>query len=226
MHILILGGSGRVGSLVVTEALSRSHTVTALIRDTKSLAPQPGLTIIQGTPLSLPDIETAFRATPSPPTGVIVALNSQRTSDNPFAASIAPPKLMLDSTANVVTAMRKFDCKRIVSLSAYGVGSSNGTVFWPVRMMMNYSNMKIAYQDHEMVESLMKSGGKEEGIRWTGVKPAMLTEGVKKDVKVFGEKGEGAGVMPSISKSSVANWLVDCVEGDEEWVGRTPVIAN
>lgn len=226
MQLLIIGASGRVGSLVVKEALGRSHTVTVLVRDTTSFDPQPGLTVVRGTPLSLPDIESAFRATSSPPTGVIVTLSSLRTSDSPFATCVSPPTLMADSTANIVAAMHQFKCERLVSLSAYGVGTSNKRVFLPLRMMMNHTNLKVAYKDHEMVESFMMTEGKKGGIRWTGVKPGMLTEGEKKAVKAFGERGEGAGVFSSISKSSVASWLVDCVEGGDNWIGKTPVIAN
>ena len=63
MHIFLVGGSGRTGSLVTDEALSRGHlstdlslsvltflghTVTALVRDPTKVPSKAGLTTIQG----------------------------------------------------------------------------------------------------------------------------------------------------------------------------------
>lgn len=44
MRIAILGATGRVGSRIVDEALRRGHTVTAIARQTATLADRPGLT--------------------------------------------------------------------------------------------------------------------------------------------------------------------------------------
>ncbi len=43
MRIAILGATGRVGSRIVDEALRRGHTVTAIARQTATLADRPGL---------------------------------------------------------------------------------------------------------------------------------------------------------------------------------------
>ena len=73
MHILLFGATGRVGRLVVDEALSRGeyfsflserdsdsqstitgHTVTALVRNPDALQCRDGLMIIKGIPVKLP----------------------------------------------------------------------------------------------------------------------------------------------------------------------------
>lgn len=48
MHITLYGATGRTGSRVLTEALQRGHTVTAVLRDPTTLQPAPGLTVTQG----------------------------------------------------------------------------------------------------------------------------------------------------------------------------------
>ncbi len=63
MHIFLIGGSGRTGSLVIDEALSRGHlsidlslsvltflghTITALVRDPTKLPSKAGLTTLKG----------------------------------------------------------------------------------------------------------------------------------------------------------------------------------
>ncbi len=46
MTIALIGASGYVGSAILHEALWRGHHVTAVVRNTAKLVPQPGLTAI------------------------------------------------------------------------------------------------------------------------------------------------------------------------------------
>ncbi|MGQ3054842.1 MAG: NAD(P)-dependent oxidoreductase [Roseateles sp.] len=46
MKIALIGGTGFVGSAVLTELLQRGHQVTAVVRDVAKLAPQAGLTAL------------------------------------------------------------------------------------------------------------------------------------------------------------------------------------
>ena len=48
MSIALLGVSGRVGSRLLAELLSRGHSVTGIARDTTSLARRPGLVLKTG----------------------------------------------------------------------------------------------------------------------------------------------------------------------------------
>ena len=43
MKIALIGATGFVGTAVLAELLQRDHQVTALVRDTRKLAPRPGL---------------------------------------------------------------------------------------------------------------------------------------------------------------------------------------
>jgi uncharacterized protein len=46
MKLALIGASGYVGSRVLTDALSRGHEVTGIVRNTARLTPQPGLTAV------------------------------------------------------------------------------------------------------------------------------------------------------------------------------------
>jgi putative NADH-flavin reductase len=48
MHIALIGASGRVGSHLLTELLSRGHRVTGIVRDPAKLASRPGLVLQAG----------------------------------------------------------------------------------------------------------------------------------------------------------------------------------
>jgi putative NADH-flavin reductase len=222
MHLLILGGSGNTGKLIIEEALARHYTATALVRNPDSIAPTTGLTIIQGTPLSTQDLERAFEA--KKVDAVIVALASLRTSGSPFSKPTSSPTLMYDAHVALVTVAAKFDVKRIVTMQALGVGSSKANVFFLMRAVINHSNMNVGFKDHEAVFDLMRG---QENVEWTGPRPVMLADGEKKDVKTWGDDGKGSGVMPSITRMSVAAFLVGCVEeSGKKWIGKMPVISN
>jgi len=82
--------------------------------------------------------------------------------------------------------------------------------------------MAAHFGDHEAVESRFRT---EKGIDWVLVRATRLTEGEQKAVREFGDDGARAGFFASVSRSSVAKFLVDVVEG-EKWNGSTPVIGN
>lgn len=48
MHIALYGATGKSGSRILTELLSRGHQVTAIVRNPAKLSAQPGLTVVEG----------------------------------------------------------------------------------------------------------------------------------------------------------------------------------
>lgn len=229
MHILILGGSGTTGRIVITEVLSRNHTLTALLRTPSAIPSLPGLTTTPGTPLSRPDLLAAFAA--HPVDAVIIALASQRASRSPFSASTSSPTLMLDAHTAFVAVIAELELEgkmkkrpRVVTMQAFGVGSSKVWLWAPMRMVMEWSPMRVGNRDHEAVEGFMRA---QKEVEWIGVRACMLVEGEKREVKVWGKTGKGSGWVPRVTRRSVAGFLVDCVEDEgREWVGKTPVVSN
>ena len=224
MGILLIGASGRTGKLVIDEVLSRGQSVTALVRSTSSLSSRSGLTVVQGTPTNASDIERAIASTPPADriTSIIVTLNAVRASDSPFAKSISPPRLLADSHANLVAAMQNYpEIRKIVTMSAWGVAESIRETPWLFRLLIRKSNMAVQFEDHDMTDREMK----ESGVNFVLVRPVRLAEGEKKAVKVHGNTGKGLGLMASISRKSVAGFLVDCAQV-ANWDRRTPVVSE
>jgi putative NADH-flavin reductase len=48
MKIAIIGATGFIGKVILSEALARGHKVTAIVRHAEKLTPQPNLTIVEG----------------------------------------------------------------------------------------------------------------------------------------------------------------------------------
>jgi NAD(P)H-binding len=194
--------------------------VTALVRNVASLEARDGLTVLQGTPLIRSDIEKTFTNLETPQ-AVIVTLNATRETDSPFAKPIAPPRFMADSVANVREIMKIHGTRKIVIMSAYGVGDSFPHLNFLMRPVIRHTNMSAQFQDHDLVDAETK----QSEMKWVLVRPAMLKGEVASPVKVIGNTGKGGSFMPSISRASVAGFLVDAVE-KSTWDSSTPVICN
>lgn len=135
--------------------------------------------------------------------------------------------MMRDTHRIVIKAMRGLGVRRLITISAFGVGKSRDNVWWPLRLVLFSGGMKIGMEDHDAVEKLVREEGEKGGLEWTLVKPVMLGEGPKREeVVVFGEDGRGTGCVEKVGRETVAGFVVErCLEGSE-WVGGTPVIGE
>jgi hypothetical protein len=218
----MIGGSGRTGKLVINELVQRGHTVTALVRNATSLDARSGLKVVTGTPMEISDISKAIRAVDGElPSAVIVTLNAPRESDSPFAKPLAPPRFMADCNANVVSVMKEFAIPKLVVMQAFGVGESWTNMHCALRLLMSKSNMSYQYEDHNLVDEEVRASS----VIHVLVRPARLVEGKAEAVKEWKDDGKGIGMMASISRQSVARWLVDAAVSSE-WDNNCPVISN
>ncbi|KAJ4349143.1 hypothetical protein N0V95_004838 [Ascochyta clinopodiicola] len=220
-RVLVIGGSGRTGKLAIEELLLRDHEVTALVRKPEAMQAEikAGLKTVTGTPLNPDDVRNAFNE--SKPEVVIVTLSAPRAGDSPFAAVVAPPRLMADSTANVVAVMKEFSTPKIVIMQAFGVAESWVNMNCVMQLLMKKSNMIYQYDDHNLVAKETKASGE----KYIMVRPSRLVEGEAKDIKEYPDHGRGVPALAAITRTSVAKFLVDAAE-QGKWDNTAPVIAN
>ena len=228
MHVLIFGGTGRTGSFAVSETLKRGHTVTVLARNKPAENDRlSDLTYIQGSPLNVSDIRSAFQhmdRNGSTPDTVIVTLSSLRSSDSPFAAPIGPKNFMVDANKNILSVMEDLGLItkiKIVVMQAFGTAESWNNMHWTLRLLMSKSNMIYAYKEHDEVSKMVE----KSGAKFVLARPVRLVEGKEQNVKIWNENGKGVPLMAGISRESVATWLVDAAEGSE-WDGKAVVFSN
>lgn len=215
--LLVLGGSGRTGAHILTQASERGYSVRALVRNPDAVHAPASVELVKGTPANIDDIRSAMKGTEA----VIVAHNNPRASDNPWAKQINPPTFMTDAARNVLTVMGEQRLKRLVIISAIGVGDSWKTISPLFRMFIHLSNIRIGYADHNGVEALVR----QSNLDWTLVRPVGLTDktdlGSLHTTEVGGEK---PGTL-MVSRSEVARFCLDVVE-QNTWVRRLPIIWN
>lgn len=158
MRILILGATGRVGSLIVEHALRDGHEVTALVRDPGKVQVREGLTLSEGNACDAADIRRAAKEQDI----VISALNTDKTTT------------LSDSMPLIIDAMRKFGIRRIVTVGTAGILQSR-TEPELLRYQSSDSKRKStrAAEEHRRVYELLQASD----LDWTIVCPTYLPDG-------------------------------------------------
>jgi uncharacterized protein YbjT (DUF2867 family) len=205
--------------LLLEQAAERGHAVRALVRKPEAVKAPPGVELVKGTPEKLDDLRAAMKGTEA----VIVAHNNSRATDSPWAKQINSPTFMTDTARNILGVMGEQHVKRVVFISAIGVGDSWKTAPWFFRAFIKLSNIKIGYADHDGVDSLARKSDAD----WTLVRAVGLSD---KPAGALGplHSTEVGGPKPSaldVGRADVAAFCLDCVEKNE-WVRRAPIIWN
>ncbi|KAL3593307.1 hypothetical protein FPOAC2_07603 [Fusarium poae] len=224
MHFLLLGATGRTGKLVVSELLAQNHTATALVRNSASLALQPGITFVTGSPLSKDDIRKAIQVIPGVlPSAAIFTLNTVRKSDSPFAAQVGPPRFLADSCANAYEALEEAGIHRIIVMSTAGVGDTWKNLPLISRAFMGLTNIKYALEDHNLLDQEIRSTKME----WTLVRPVRLDHDSNStlEIETLGSSGVGMTMKDSVTPASVAKFLVK-VAVDGLYIKEAVVMRN
>jgi putative NADH-flavin reductase len=212
MKLFVLGASGGIGKRVLTEAMKRGHTVTAHVR--RSLAIQ-GPTFVRG------DMDSdAVREKLAGTDAVISCLGLRRKNPkNPFSPVTSPADLLESTIRSIIPVMQEFGVRKLICVSAAGVGDSKWKVNLPFRLMIAISKIGIAYEDMNAMEEVLANSG----LDWMAVRPVTLTD----------EEGGGRvdlvdyyGFNSNITRADVARYMLDRVAEPGIFFNRTPMIAN
>ncbi len=217
MKILIIGATGRTGRLIVEEALKQGFDVNVLVRDKNKMPfDSKSINVYQGTPASRTDLAAAMQGCEV----IISALNITRASDAPWSKPITPEYFISESMKNVIAEARQQNLKRLITISAWGVGETKKEVpFW-FRWLINYTNLRSNYAEHESQEKLLAASN----LRWTAVRPVALNDSKKiKTLKVSFNNFPKPSLY--ISRQSVAKFMVDIVKSDK-YDMKSPTISE
>ena len=210
MKLLILGASGRTGVLVAQEALTRSHEVKAIVRNKEKIS-IPGIECYEGVPSDVTLIKKAMKEVDA----VVCCLNVARQSDFPWAKIVSPETLISDTIKTLISVMGEMNVKRIVTMSAWGVGDSLHQMNWMFKFLIQHSNIRFAYNDHNRQEDLLK----KSSLNWTIVRPVFLNN---KDTASY-QIASGKPKTTGISRKAVAKFIVDIIEKNS-FIREAPVI--
>lgn len=198
MRLLVLGASGGVGRWLVRLAAERGHAVTALVRDAAVLAAPDGVRVRRGDvtdPAVLDDVLPGQDA-------VLSALGLRRAGRSPWAPLRSPPDLVAHATRRLVDAMARHDVRRVVVVSAAGVGDSLARCSFAVRRLVAAGNVGVAYRDLAAAEAALAASDRD----WLAVRPVTLLHGpparAARPIARYG-------LASAVRRSEVAAWMLD-----------------
>ncbi|MGF7043002.1 NAD(P)-dependent oxidoreductase [Mucilaginibacter lappiensis] len=217
MKILILGATGRTGRLIVEEALKQGYDLNVLVRDKSKISfNSKSINVFQGTPTRSPDLAAAMQGCDL----IISALGIVRASDAPWSKLITAKNFISESIKNAIAEAGQQNVKRLITISAWGVGDTKKQIpFW-LRWLIKYTNMGPVYAEHEVEEKLLANSD----LNWTAVRPVALNDSNKvKTLKVSFNNFPKPSLY--ISRQSVAKFIVDIVKSDK-YDRKSPTISE
>jgi putative NADH-flavin reductase len=207
-RILVVGATGGTGRELVKQALDAGHHVTAFSRTATQLPLEhQHLRKIDG---ALPQDAGALSNAMPGHDAVISALGRGQ--------SFASHQLIEQCVPALLTAMRAHGVRRLIFISAIGVGEAIRDVpLLPA--LFARTLLRGIYADKVIGERMVR----ESGLDWTIAQPAGLTNGPRTGQYRTGERLDLARV-PKISRADAADFLLRQVD-DRSNVGRTLVLA-
>jgi putative NADH-flavin reductase len=209
MKVLILGGTGATGSQLCEKAAAAGHAVTALVRDSAAAKLSfLGVAIRQGQPTSEADVTAVMAGNDA----VLSALGPRQGRD----------PVCVDAARAVVAAMKKQGVKRLIWLSAGGVGDSApqiirasfvfGRIIMPLFLRGPYAN-------HARAEELIGSSG----LDFTVIRPVQLVDSPTNGKAVAVPIGAETLGSLKVARSAVAAFMLEELAA-RKFVGQMPLL--
>jgi uncharacterized protein YbjT (DUF2867 family) len=205
MKILVLGATGATGQLIVRDATASGHYVVALVR-AKANSNLAGAEVIEG---DVRDEETLVRAL-NGCDAVVSALGT--------GMGFREVDLLTVATRALVAAMTRTGVRRLICISALGVGDSRNHGGFVFDRLFQPLLLRPAYKDKDRQEAAIRTSS----LDWVIVRPAMLTNStgrgrIRATADLDGVKGG------KVARADVAQFVVEQLTSGT-WLRRTPVV--
>lgn len=210
-RILVVGASQGTGAIVVKRAIAGGHRVTAFARSPEKLRLEHSC-----LDKRVGDFHDAASVAGAVAGHDAVIVTASPTSLKGFREH---PDFFSKGTRYVIDAMKTHGVKRLVLLSALGVGETYPLVSLPIRLLFIKGILKAAFRDHGVQEEMAKASG----LEWVIARPGRLHDGPGEGRYV--KRAEVAAVPPAIARQDVADFLVEGATTDA-WVNQAVQIGG
>jgi putative NADH-flavin reductase len=212
VELVVLGATGATGHRLVDQAIARGHHVVAYVRRPQAIAGRPGLRVIGG---ELTD-ESALTSALTGADAVLCAIGPAAVKD------VFGTDLMRRVMPVVARAMTAAGVRRLVLMSAYGVGDTAASASLLARITFR-TVVRSLYRDKQIAETQLASAG----LDVTTVYPTALTNDPPGEASVVREVATVSRVsgMPKISRAAVATAMLDAV-ADPATIGQRLLVTH
>lgn len=191
MKIIVIGASAGVGLLTVQQALAKGHAVTALARNTESLANHVRLTKINGSATSAADVRRALTGADA----VIITIGSQNKKASTLYTDTAKAVIAAATDINLAAP--------VLAITGFGVGDSSAYLNLPMALVVK-GLLREQTKDKAQLEALFA----QSQLKWEMVRPGILSDGpLTKAYQVLPKLHRGIKVW-KISRADVADFLL------------------
>ena len=206
MKLIVFGATGKIGLEIVKQSLAQEHEVTAFVRDpAKMTLEKDHFRLITGDVFDFAAVVQAVQGQDA----VICSLGTN---------SLGKTTVRSAGTDNIIKAMAKKQIKRLLVVSAMGIGESWSTLSTTNKIFFN-TVLRNTRKDHEKQETLVK----ESSLDWTIVRPSGLTDTAKTETYDVGENITAK--TSRIARADVAHFIVKEMT-DDAFVCKAVTITN
>lgn len=208
MRILVLGATGRLGRLIVSEAVRRGHEVRAQTRRPGAVEERAGVEAVIADPtdaVRMQDIVAGCGA-------VIFALGVDTRR---------PTTLFSDATRALLPAMTAAGVLRLVAITGVGAGETRGHGGWLYDRVIFPLFTRNRYADKERQEALIRASDRD----WVILRPAPFTEKAGAAPLQFHDRIAPDLRLTGIAREEAARCALDAVEGDA-WLRKAVFVGR
>jgi len=207
MRIVVFGASGKVGRLLVQEAVKRGHTVTAAVHRPHEYVTPEGVTVIPTDVYDKKSVQIAVKEQEA----VLSALGSWGT---------AKKDILSTGMAVIIPAMKRSGIKRIVTLTgtdAWLPAEQPSLTARGFHMALKVLAKPILVDSEQHLRLLAESG-----LEWTSVRSPIMN---KYGTVEYVLQATKPGLLRTIHRASVAHAMMEIIENDR-FIRQAPYICR
>lgn len=209
LNVLVIGGTSGVGLEVVKLSLARGHKVTAVARRPERMPiNHPALKVIKGDITKVKSMKEIL-----PGHQVVISAVG-------LAAGSKNVKVFSKGIENVLLVMQQGTINRLITVSAIGVGDSEGHGGFFFDSFLKPLILNSDLEDKGLQEKRIK----KSKVNWTIVRPGFLNNKSRSERYYVLNKLKGV-EAGEISRSDVAHFIVACFE-DNLYSRQTVLLSN
>jgi putative NADH-flavin reductase len=209
MKLLILGATGKTGSVLLRQALDAGHDVTAIVRSAAGITTQsPNLHVVEGSVLRSQDLEKVVAGQ-----GAVLSTLGAR--------SLKETTIYSEPIRHAVGAMRTQRVKRLLCIASAGLEKRDPAFGFFYRVFLKGMLLRNSYADMTRMEAILD---RVTDLEWIVVRPTFLTEGPLTGKYRVSKKLCPPGRRPRISREDVAHFMLQQIAAPD-YVHQKPALA-
>ncbi len=192
----ILGATGRIGTLVLADALAAGHDVSILARRPDAAPGWEHVTVIQG---DIADADAIRRA--------VVGSEAVVAALGPRSNSLDDELALEQGMRNLVAAMTDVGVSRLVALSGAGIDVPGDTKPFIDRVVSRFVRMAARHVVGAKQREYAVFAATNLG--WTALRPAIVTDGDARGYRLSEQLRPGARVARADIAAAIVDQLAD-----------------